>query len=102
MRLVLASRSPRRADLLRAAGISFEVFPVDVDERFGHGEKPEHAVARLAETKANAAAASHPESVVLGADTTVVIRGEAAGETGQAPMTQCACCACCRDGPTTF
>jgi septum formation protein len=77
MRLVLASASPRRADLLRAAGFTFDVFPVDVDERFGDGEKPEHAVARLAETKANAAAASHPDAVVLGADTTVVIRGEA-------------------------
>ena len=63
--------------MLRAAGFSFDVFPVDVDERFGQGEKPEHAVARLAETKANAAAASHPDAVVLGADTTVVIRGEA-------------------------
>jgi septum formation protein len=77
MRLVLASRSPRRADLLRAAGFSFQVFPVDVDEGFGQDEKPEHAVARLAETKANAAALSHPDAVVLGADTTVVIRGEA-------------------------
>lgn len=77
MRLVLASASPRRADLLRAAGFTFDVFPVVVDERFGEGEKPEHAVARLAEAKANAAAASHPDAVVLGADTTVVIRGEA-------------------------
>ena len=63
--------------MLRAAGIPFDVFPVDIDERFRHGEKPEDAVARLAEAKANAAAASHPEAVVLGADTTVVIRGEA-------------------------
>jgi septum formation protein len=77
MRLVLASGSPRRADLLRAAGFSFDVFPVDVDEHFRLGEKPEHAVARLAETKAAVAAASHPDAVVLGADTTVIIRGEA-------------------------
>jgi len=77
MPFVLASASPRRADLLRAAGFTFDVFPVEVDEHFGHGEKPEHAVARLAEAKANAAAASHPDAVVLGADTTVVIRGEA-------------------------
>lgn len=76
MRLVLASGSPRRADLLRAAGIPFEVFPVDVDEHFGLGEKPEHAVARLAELKAVVGAASHPGAVVLGADTTVVIRGQ--------------------------
>ena len=77
MRLVLASASPRRADLLRAAGIPFDVLPVDIDERFRHGEKPDDAVARLAEAKANTAAASHPDAVVLGADTTVVIRGEA-------------------------
>jgi septum formation protein len=76
VRLVLASGSPRRAELLRAAGIAFDVFPVDVDEHFRLGEKPEHAVARLAETKATVAAASHPDAVVLGADTTVVIRGE--------------------------
>jgi septum formation protein len=77
MRLVLASSSPRRADLLRAAGIPFELFPVDVDEQFRLGEKPEHAVARLAEAKAAAAAASHPDAIVLGADTTVVIGGKA-------------------------
>ena len=77
MRLVLASGSPRRADLLRAAGIPFDVFPVDVDEQFLPGEKPEHAVARLAEAKATVAAASHPDAIVLGADTTVVVRGEA-------------------------
>jgi septum formation protein len=77
MRLVLASASPRRADLLRAAGIAFDVFPVNIDEHFRLGEKPEHAVARLAETKAAVAAAAHPDAVVLGADTTVVIRGEA-------------------------
>lgn len=76
MRLVLASASPRRADLLRAAGIPFDVFPVDIDESFRRGEKPEHAVARLAQAKAVAALASHPEAVVLGADTTVVARGE--------------------------
>ena len=53
------------------------MFPVDVDEHFRLGEKPEHAVARLAEAKAAVAAASHPDAVVLGADTTVVVRGEA-------------------------
>ena len=77
MRLVLASASPRRADLLRAAGILFEVSPVDVDERLRPGEKPEHAVVRLAEAKAVAAADIHPDAIVLGADTTVVVDGEA-------------------------
>jgi septum formation protein len=77
MRLVLASGSLRRADLLRAAGIPFEVFPVDIDEQFRSDETPEHAVARLAQAKAAVAAASHPDAVVLGADTTVVVDGEA-------------------------
>ena len=77
MHLVLASASPRRADLLRAAGIPFETCAVDVDERFRPGERPEDAVARLAEAKARAAAPAHPEAVVLGADTTVVVRGQA-------------------------
>ena len=77
MRLVLASASPRRADLLQAAGIPFDVFPVDIDEQFRPGEKPEDAVARLAEMKAKTALASHPDAVVLGADTTVVVRGQA-------------------------
>jgi septum formation protein len=77
MRLILASASPRRAELLQSAGIAFDVLPVDVDERFYPNEKPEKAVARLAEMKATAAMATHPEHIVLGADTTVVIRGQA-------------------------
>ncbi|HKY22605.1 MAG TPA: Maf family protein [Vicinamibacterales bacterium] len=85
MRLILASASPRRAELLRAAGISFDVFPVEIDERFHERERPEQAVARVAEAKARTAAALHPDSVVLGADTTVVIRGEVLGKPADAP-----------------
>ncbi len=77
MRLTLASASPRRSELLRAAGIPFDVLPVDIDERFHPNERPEQAVARLAEAKAAAAAAIRPDDIVLGADTTVVIRDEA-------------------------
>ena len=80
MRLILASASPRRAELLRAAGMPFDVSPVEIDERFHRHEKPEHAVARLAEAKAEAAAASHRDAIVLGADTTVVIDGGALGK----------------------
>src|SRR5690349_20436881 len=76
MRLILASASPRRAELLQAARVPFDVLPVDVDERFYPNETPEHAVARLAELKAVAAMAQCPEDVVLGADTTVVVRGQ--------------------------
>jgi septum formation protein len=80
MRLVLASASPRRAELLRAAGFSFDVAPVALDERFHPGEEAGKAVARLAEAKAAAAAASCRDAVVLGADTTVVVRGIALGK----------------------
>ncbi len=77
MRLTLASASPRRSELLRAAGIPFDVLPVDIDEWFHPNERPEQAVARLAEAKASAAAAIRPADIILGADTTVVIRNEA-------------------------
>lgn len=84
MPLVLASASPRRAELLRAAGFTFEVVPVHVDERFHPGEKPDQAVSRVAEAKATAAAAMRPEATVLGADTMVVIDGEALGKPSNA------------------
>lgn len=75
MRLVLASASPRRAELLRAAGYRFDLAPVDVDERPWPGESPAPYVARLAECKARAGALLHPDAVVLGADTTVTVDG---------------------------
>jgi len=84
MRLVLASASPRRADLLRAAGYAFETLAVDLDERHRPGEPPEAYVARLAREKSAAAmrqlADRESDVVVLGADTTVVIDGEILGK----------------------
>jgi septum formation protein len=77
MRLILASASPRRAELLRAAAIPFDVVPAGINEQFQPGEPPEMAVARVAQSKAASVAAAHPGSVVLAADTTVVIDGEA-------------------------
>ena len=55
MRLVLASASPRRAELLRAAGFTFDVLPVDIDERVRAGETPRDYVRRLAAEKSAAA-----------------------------------------------
>jgi septum formation protein len=72
---VLASQSPRRADILRQAGIPFTVRVADVDETPLNGEKPEAYVQRLAEMKA-LAVECRPGEAVLGADTTVVINGE--------------------------
>lgn len=73
MRLLLASASPRRAELLRAAGFQFDVQPADVDEAFQVGESPEGHVGRLAEAKAEAVLNGAGERVVLAADTVVVI-----------------------------
>src|SRR6185295_4568784 len=89
MRLVLASSSPRRAELLRAAGFAFEIAAVDIDERVLDGESPEVYVRRLAAEKSAAAFSSGPpegghyegsDLVVVGADTAVVIDGEILGK----------------------
>ena len=80
MRLVLASRSPRRAELLRRAGYAFTVAPADIDERSLPGETPEAHVARLAARKAAVAADRHPGAVALGADTVVVVGGLVLGK----------------------
>ncbi len=73
--LILASKSPRRQELLREAGFAFEVRPANVDEILGPGEPPQDYVQRLAREKARAIEAS-PEDIVLAADTIVVARGE--------------------------
>ncbi|MDP2052436.1 MAG: Maf family protein [Acidobacteriota bacterium] len=73
--LVLASRSPRRAELLAAAGIPFEVLAADIDETPREGEAPDAYVERLAIEKARAVLALRPDAAVLGADTTVTIDG---------------------------
>lgn len=82
--LVLASASPRRADLLREAGLTFVVDAADVDESVHGGEAPEEYVRRLAIEKARAVARRHPGALVLGADTTVVVDGEVLGKPGDA------------------
>jgi septum formation protein len=78
--LVLASASPRRADLLKAAGIAFEVLRLDVDESRVGDETPDEHVRRLAEEKARAGLALHPARVVLGADTVVVVDRQILGK----------------------
>ena len=82
MKLILASNSPRRCELLRNAGIEFEVDPSGVDE--GEplpGEIPEEYARRLARIKALHVAARKPSgSLVLGADTIVTIGGQVLGK----------------------
>lgn len=78
--LILASTSPRRAEILRAVGWPFEACAPNVDETRGADEVPANYVKRLARTKAAAVAARRPEGLVLGADTVVVIEGEILGQ----------------------
>jgi septum formation protein len=109
VRLILASASPRRAELLRAAGYEFETVVVDVDERVRDGETPAEYVRRLAAEKSAAVQAAlkgcatsdaarsidaagdgaavlvaqpfrAADVIILGADTTVVIDGEILGK----------------------
>jgi septum formation protein len=92
MRLILASASPRRAELLTAAGYAFETAAVDIDERTRPGESAAEYVRRLAMEKSGAAAlaraalredAAHTGSdaaVILGADTTVVVGDQILGK----------------------
>jgi septum formation protein len=76
--LILGSASPRRAELLTAAGYVFSVQSADVDESEIPGESAEAYVLRIARAKARAVASDRRESgsVVLAADTTVVVNGE--------------------------
>ena len=82
--IVLASRSPRRSELLAAAGISFEVLAADIDETPHTNEAPEAYVERLAIEKASAVLALRPGTTVIGADTTVVIAGPILGKPADA------------------
>jgi len=77
MRLILASASPRRRELLAQAGLAFEVVPAHIDESRRASEVPTAYVQRLALEKARAIHALHPDAFVLGADTTVEIDGHA-------------------------
>jgi len=77
--LVLASRSPRRSELLRAAGFEFTIRTADVDESIEPRESPEGYVQRLAEKKARAVAIQ-PGEMVLGADTIVALGDEILGK----------------------
>jgi septum formation protein len=79
LKLVLASRSPRRAELLQAAGFEFTIRAADIDETPRDGEPPRAYVLRVAEEKARAVAAGDDE-IVLAADTTVVLGSEIIGK----------------------
>jgi septum formation protein len=80
-RLVLASASPRRLDLLAQIGIAPDVIdPADIDETIQKGETARRAALRLAGAKAGAGASRHPGAFVIGADTIVSVGGRKLGK----------------------
>lgn len=85
-KIILASASPRRAEILRNAGFEFEVIPAEISESVRAGESPEDYVQRLAKEKADRVAVklrARPRSdkgVIVAADTTVSIGGEILGK----------------------
>ena len=85
MKLILASSSPRRAEVLADAGFTFEVVAARVDESRRTGEQAEAYVRRLAEAKARAVAGGvSPPAIVIAADTVVVMDGEVLGKPASA------------------
>jgi len=79
-KLILASSSPRRKELLDAVGWPYEAIVAGIDESLLPNEAPADYVQRLARSKANAVAERLESGLVLGADTTVVIEGEILGQ----------------------
>src|SRR4029450_943958 len=80
VRIVLASQSPRRRELLSLIGIPHEVRPADLDESLLPDESPTEHAERLARSKAEAIAAREPGAVVIGSDTIVVLDGDVLGK----------------------
>ncbi len=83
MKLILASQSPRRKEILHSVGLNFDIMPVDADETLPEGIEAADAVTMLARRKAKALVEAHPElsdSVILAADTLVECFGEILGK----------------------
>lgn len=79
-RVILASQSPRRRELLSLVGIAHEVRPADIDETLWPGEAPIPHAERLAREKATKVATESPDAVVIAADTIVVVDGDVLGK----------------------
>ncbi len=78
--LILASKSPRRCELLKQVGLDFEVIPSGVTEDFSNKESPREHVLRLAEAKAREVASKYLDRWVVAADTIVYINGSILGK----------------------
>jgi septum formation protein len=79
-RLILASGSPRRSEIMNSVGWEFTKHVPDIDENAREGETPADYVKRLALEKAEAVAAEYPDEIILAADTTVVINDRIIGK----------------------
>jgi len=80
-RVILASASPRRRELLRLIGVDHEVRPADIDESYLPGERPDAHAERLARGKAEAiASVAGADAVTIGSDTIVVVDGDVLGK----------------------
>lgn len=80
--LILASTSPYRRELLGRLGLPFDIANPRVDETPLPGEIPESLALRLAEAKARAVAAEHPEALIIGSDQVATVDGEIYGKPG--------------------
>lgn len=78
--LILASQSPRRAELLGRLGLDFEIIPAEIDESYIDHEMPADHAERLAREKALTVATSHSEALVVGSDTIVVLGNDVLGK----------------------
>jgi septum formation protein len=78
--IILASASPRRKEILRQIGLSFQAAPAHVDERVLAGEQPETYAARLAQDKVRAAAKKFSSGIIIAADTIVVLENAILGK----------------------
>lgn len=84
MQLILASNSPRRAQLLKQVGLQFKIIPSHIDESIHIFQNPVQAVRQIALAKALSVAEKHKSGIIIGADTIVVLNGKILGK----PRTQ--------------
>jgi septum formation protein len=78
--LILASQSPRRAELLSRLGLQFEIRPAEIDESYVDHEMPADHAERLAREKALTVAEEEPEALVIGSDTIVIVDSDVLGK----------------------
>lgn len=72
-KIILASKSPRRKELLEKCGIEFECMPMNIDESLNEGDTLEEKIRILSQRKASACLAAYPDAVVIGSDTIVTV-----------------------------